>query len=411
MLLKTNNYLFWHFQCLKLCAFFGALFFSIQCFTFINSFNSSKIDHFTSQNDFFHYYYSAKHYLNGENPYCASFECDQEGVINTATNPPFLIAVSSWIGYFSQNTGWVIWTLFLTFCSIYSTFLLLKQYSLNLKFGFLLLLWPPVLLSIYYSQVSIVVTLLIVSALPLITSHRNRMAGIAIGFAAALKFYTVPLILFLLFVKKLSGGYAVATVVLLTLSAELIADLSHFDWMRCATPVIKEWAISSAFNQSLFGIVKNFILINYPNVFNNNSIDEIFNLQSIGSAVLISVIIIYIGFRIREDKNSFSWGYGISLIPILAFAPVSWPHYYSLFLLPILGGLAKLHCPRLRLWYVINLFFYAPFYPVYPVALIFGDGVKVPAINFLPYAPTLIFYSILSALFLTSSFQHNKIKV
>ena len=158
--------------------------------------------------DFNHYYVAALSLRMGSNPYVTRFDALgrslglELSIFDIGNQPPTLLFCFEPLTRLSPYAAYWIWVGISLMSFVVALCALLRETSLDsrqaLLFGALLFLYPPVYEHFYFSNMQIVITLLIVIAICCMGSGADRWAGLPLALATALKVYPAFLAIYLI---------------------------------------------------------------------------------------------------------------------------------------------------------------------------------------------------------------------
>lgn len=299
--------------------------------------------------DFIAGYLTAKEILNGGNPYtpiprlAEKWLSVESGIpLDHPTPHPILASVIhipfSFVSYPIAATLWVILEIIL----LISSLLLICQYlNLGLRIGERLLIlacligWAPVTDELIAGQLNTILLLLLFGAWTAMRKEKFLICGALLGITISLKLTGWPIVLYLLFRRRLKAAVTAGLVVLLShLAVILTLGLGVLrEYYQSAGPAVALiYRIHDAnystwtWGKRCFGdFGYHFIahpLISAPGL-------ERFLTFSVPIAVLIGGL--WMALKARELDTSF----GILVIVGILISPVAWSHYLVLALIPI----------------------------------------------------------------------------
>jgi hypothetical protein len=299
-------------------------------------------------------YLMAKAILSGINPYQPLNELIRLFVGNfpyfphQAPYPPFVAILSIPLSWFSLKGAIITWFIFEIICVAAIAFMLTilwkgqPDWKWSIILFFILLAWYPVMNDLYYGQLSILLTVLLLAALLTYVKGHKVQAGVLIGISISIKLITWPLIIY--FILKKDWRTVIATC-LTTLGLNLVTlfvvGINPFlDYLKVTTQVTSFWRLFwsntslLSFGYRLFEGTKKTV------VYDTFEAPPLINLPGIAPFVSISLVVgflllgLILALRTKEIETSFA----ILLFVIVLISPVSWDHYFvmitiSLFIL------------------------------------------------------------------------------
>ena len=322
-------------------------------------------------------YLMGKALINGVNPYLASSELVLKfiGVLpyypHPAPYPPFLALLSIPLALINVNKLVTVWFIielaFLATIACMLTILWKGRIDwIRAVFLILILLaWDSVVSDLYWGQLSILITALLLAALLALKNNHKTLAGVIIGFTLAIKLITWPLVIFLLLKKDWRTTISSCLTALgLNLVALCVIGVGPFMdyYLRVSAQVIKVWH-GYILNFSLWSIgYRLFEGMRSPIMWDIFRVPPIINLQWASPLISIGIVLGFLLFgliwaiRSIELETAFS----ILVCVIIAISPVSWDHYYVMIIIGItviLHNLVKLSFPPWRtLIFIITSF-------------------------------------------------------
>ena len=322
-------------------------------------------------------YLMGKALINGVNPYLTSSELVLKfiGVLpyypHPAPYPPFVILLSIPLALINVNKFVTVWFIIeLAFlAAIVSMLTILWKGRLDwiraVFLFFILLAWDSVVSDLFWGQLSILITALLLAALLALKNNHKYLAGVIIGFTLAIKLITWPLVVYLLLKKDWRTAISSCLTALgLNLVALCVVGIGPFMdyYLRVSTQVIKVWH-GYMVNFSLWSIgYRLFEGMGSPIMKDLFRVPPIINLPWVSPLVSIGLVVGFLLFglvcaiRSIELETAFS----ILVCVIIVISPVSWDHYYVMIIIGVtvmLHNLIKLSFPPWRtLIFIITSF-------------------------------------------------------
>ncbi len=291
-------------------------------------------------NDFSHYYLGGIILSEGLNPYtehlqshCERFGFPYDDTIPYAAHPPMILRLFSALTVFSPATAYTIWLVIQTVCFV--AFVELTRRILDVRWNDLSWLGLIALFTnsvcahtlFHYSQIQLVVGVLILGAYRLHQSRYGKSACALIALAACFKIFPAMLLPWFVFAGTYSKRQWFDRIVIVT--GVIMAAIqmtgpelwSNFlsEGLPSLTEKAEKWCNFSVQNLVLF-------------IGNGTSL-QLFNSHAAKLASIVVAIGAYaLAYRTRSStQTSFS----IVLSAMVVGGVIAWSHYYTLLLLPI----------------------------------------------------------------------------
>ncbi|MBN8548306.1 MAG: DUF2029 domain-containing protein [Deltaproteobacteria bacterium] len=324
--------------------------------------------------DFNHYYLSAMYAVNGEMPY-ATVDAPLTGagwerLLERPTNPPALLMISSWMGVLSPEAAWLVWnSLMFVFCAAVF-WIMIREVGADWGRLTRILLAAmyfsalPVFHSIWFGQITPFIVFLIVLGWSYWRRGEKSTAALLWGLSIPLKFYTWPLLLFLIALREYKSagiafisGVLLAVLPLFTLGWDIYGQFYQF-----ALPVIEGSTKTLPNNISIggwFDVLASLLQVELPFIL-------------VSYVIPFSVIVALVFFVRRKptqtDAVSFDFCFFAVALGAFFCAPVAWDHYV-LIALPVLlflygksgSGVCGLR-GLVASWLLLCLYFPFPWY-------------------------------------------------
>jgi Glycosyltransferase family 87 len=301
-----------------------------------------------TSNDFAHYYATAWLARNGFDIYRTDFnstplatELAFHPAIPRATNPPALVVLTIPLALLRPTPAWLT-LLCLIFLSGLGCLLVMHgvlwQHWKSHERGFAILLfiaasWLPG--ALYYSQIQPFILLLVLSGWSLLRKTTSFVGGFLWGIAAAIKLYTWPLLLFLLFRgqwRPIAGGLlGVATGLCLPLA--VLGPRVYSDFLKHAPGILDLWSAESAFNISLGGTINTMSVLLFH--FQPFSLPLLRRL--LGTALPALSMILLAAMLATKTPARAKFDIGTAILASLSFlcGAVAWPNYLLVTAFPL----------------------------------------------------------------------------
>lgn len=296
--------------------------------------------------DFNHYWISARLFLEGKNPYSVSFSelslpcCFRvDPIIPGATNPPFLLLFTSFLGSFEPYTAYYLWEGMLLVFAVLAMGIIYKlvgsSWSMRaalLSFG-MYIASLPLVSNFWYGQFQLVLLLIVVVGWWAYRSGNTYIAAALWGLTVSLKLFTWPLMFLFIAERQWRAVLVGITVTLVGFTLPVFVggiDL-YLAFYENGFPIIKSFVDTVGFNYSLNGLVL--------------QLNEFFKIESGAASLILSVVRYLISPAIllifthkafgrlhsRAAKDLF-----IALLIFLSvlLSPVAWPHYLIFLVIP-----------------------------------------------------------------------------
>jgi hypothetical protein len=196
----------------------------------------------------------------------------------------------------------------------------------------LCLVWGPAVIALSFGQIDFVVLLALVLALPLLRTHHDRWAGIALGCGAMIKLMPILLLIYLALIgRRRAAGAGLVTLIILALGTAAIVG-PQTAW--AALPQILQVSVDHASlsqNEALVGPVTYALTAVAPSLAGAIRIVEYLLLAAL--AVSIGVILWWLTHSSRSSvdrvaNTAIFPPYAIALCGIMLVSPLAWEHHY-----------------------------------------------------------------------------------
>lgn len=311
-------------------------------------------------NDFAHFFLTARLTMDGVNPYRAALEpiyseygfTPKRVVIASATNPPGLVSLTLFLPWMNPKTGYLIWSTLQFLSVMVALKLILRLYPVVSRPAEVAILIAvttishPMFQLIRFGQAQGILLLLLVAGLALIKKAERRPAQLAgaflWGLAAGIKIFPLPL----LYVaaryggRRAAAGFALGVLVPQIPFVWLAGPQAFFDFFSHALPYIQRSAILYLGNVSIPpSVVFSCVVLSV----NPYLLMDIFRIASGAAALAFAGVILHDAGRPRGIDRSFA----VVLLGILLFSPTAWTNYLILAFPPIayLACLSRANLP------------------------------------------------------------------
>lgn len=308
------------------------------------------------RNDFAHYYLSARALLDGVNPYTATlaelcegcgFEFDPR--ITAGTNPPALTLLVSGVAWLPPWPAYVLWTTLQTTCLAGLLAALMRQTSRTPGETWQWLLAGVVLCTtavwshFHYSQVQLLVAMLIATACSLKAMGRGSAAAGAITVAAALKVFPAALLPW--FVLSGPGGWhgvrrraLVAAGVGLAIFV-LTGPLSWYYFLTHGIATIQQSVVGSTSNYSLQSVATMVIGAALGRPLPEEMLQRVLLVSRVLACCGLAAGYLAIWLGRLDDRRAIT----LLTIAMILASPVCWSHYFVLLIPPVWLACADVH--------------------------------------------------------------------
>lgn len=301
-----------------------------------------------SRNDFAHYYLSARVLLAGEDPYTASLEpfCERFGFefdprIVTGTNPPPLTLLLAGVAWLPPAPAYAVWAMLQLTCLAGLLGALVRRAS---RGGFHAWRWVAIGLvlnstavwsNLHYSQVQLLVAMLIAAAYFDKRQGRPLQAVAAVAVAAGLKIYPAALLPWFV-LSGAGGGREVArrTLVAAAVGLSILVVTGPGEWRSFATNGL------ATVQNSVHGSTSNYSIQSAAMIVTGAVVGrplpgavmfEVAALSRVAAAGTLALAYLLV-WRLRLPPRR---AIGLLCVAMIAASPVCWSHYLTLLILPV----------------------------------------------------------------------------
>ena len=294
--------------------------------------------HWYLDNDFAHYYLTAKLVRNGMNPYLVQLSplYAENGFTPTrdvpqAGAPPALAAVMAPLAGFSPFVAFGMWSLIQLAALVLGVLVLLKERGPLGSWDrtALLLAGAVAPLGVFahlrYGQVQALIFFLIAVGVVLVQREdqwSSRIGALLWGMASSLKLFTVPLV-FVAWRYRGKGGvvwFALGFVLLWVPVAVLCGPESITTFLGTTLPYIRDLSVAFNGNCSLAGA-----LTYTQRIFAGSDVVSVASLQVACMALIVPLVLIE-----RREKPDIMASTMIMVTASCLLSPTTWPHYFPL---------------------------------------------------------------------------------
>lgn len=296
------------------------------------------------QSDILQEYLMAKAMVTGLNPYLQMDKLAQIFNINyplfnhPSPYPPFIAILFIPFSIFSPQQVSIIWFIIELICLIAISGMLTVLWKGKINWiwtifiTFILLAWFPVMVDLFFGQLTILLTTLVLAALILWRRDKKILAGVVIGLSVAIKMFTWPLIIFLALKKDwrtfFSAGITVFGINLVALVVMGIGPIA--DYYLHVTTLITNIYLPFLKNYSLWSIGYRLFEGTRPIGGDFISAPPLIYLPKIAPLVSAGIaaafLILGLSWALRSKDKEIA--YSIMLCVSVAVSPISWDHYY-----------------------------------------------------------------------------------
>jgi hypothetical protein len=197
----------------------------------------------------------------------------------------------------------------------------------------LLLLCSPVLVTLFYGQLTLVLLLLLTGTWIAHRSKRPITAGILLGLAAAIKLFPAFLLVFFV-LRRQWKTVAAAMVSLLVVTALTAAVLGVDTYWTYARDVVPRVALfrSGWNNVSLPGL---WTKLFDPGITRIEPVWESMLMAQTGTWLSCCLVVIVLGWITLRDDQDDDRAFALTVTAMLLVSPITWDHYATLLLLPL----------------------------------------------------------------------------
>lgn len=299
------------------------------------------------RNDFAHYYLSAQALLDGVDPYTTSLEpyCRQLGFeydprITAGTNPPPLMGLVALVAWMPPAAAYAAWTMLQACCLVGLLALLFRHSALcgaawNWLAVGVVLNSTAVWSHFHYSQVQLLLAMLIAAAYFAKQQGRGMVAVALVSIAAGLKLYPAALLPW--FVLSGEGGWRGAARRGLVAAAVGLAmlGLGGFDaWHSFLTNALGTIGNSVSFSTSNYSLQSAAAML--AGAVGGRPLSAEVLAQAGGVGKLLGALLIAGGYAvIWRRRLPDGRAIGLLTAAMILASPVCWSHYLVLMILPV----------------------------------------------------------------------------
>ena len=260
------------------------------------------------------------------------------GILAANLNPPIFNLLLSPLAHFNYATSFLVFSLISTLCAIYSLYLInrvLHQPSdplwLFLSLAFFAFL--PTFQNFVGGQVSLILSALLLTAWSQGRKQHDRIAGIALGAALAIKYFTGLFVITLLLGKRWRFlGSMLCTFIVLNLIAWLVLG-SEAHWHYLHTLQAIYW-FGNNWNASLLGWL---MRLNYPTTQHTLAQSDLLLKIGLTAFALCGSALLTVCCSSHKQQDHTKWDLAVAMtiVLMLLLSPLSWTYYFTLLMLPL----------------------------------------------------------------------------
>ena len=316
----------------------------------------------TAPTDFMQDYIAAKQVLAGKSVYPYDFMAIFKSILSrngikldqskfsvfVNAHPPFMSILLLPLGLLSFRNAIFLWSI-VTICSmLLIIFILIKTEGIPLLYlpliSICVFAWTPFQTNLYYGQVSILITLFVITGWYFLKKGKEEMSGIFIALATMLKFYPGLLIVYFIINKRYKAFfYSIIGISLILVLTFVVNkhDFIYFYFNRILFDV--NYHIPSISNLSI-GEFFNNLFLSVKTYYNNGTFIVSVNpfYRNIFLYSSEALLLLYLVVSIRKYDYNNELGFSIFIILSLILSPICWDHYLTLLLLPLIVLIKKL---------------------------------------------------------------------
>jgi glycosyl transferase family 87 len=200
----------------------------------------------------------------------------------------------------------------------------------------------PVLEHLYYGQLGLFLSVILLGAWACERNGRPRAAGMLIGLATAIKIFPVFLLAFFAWRRRRDvvvaglASVALATVV----TACILGKQAYIDYFLVVLPRVSWFRVGWG-NASILGFFSRLFdpLLDHPDNmwWKTRALVQSKDMLALGYAdTVIALVVSFAWFTARlEDRKERDLGFGLAMICMVLLSPVAWEHYMVLIILPL----------------------------------------------------------------------------
>lgn len=260
--------------------------------------------------------------------------------IHPNLNPPFQTLLTSPLGLLSYDTAFWTWSLLSLALGLLSIYLIYDAYRHELhnshvfELSIIFLLFFPTILSIISGQFSIILFFLITLSWMSARSGKDRLAGIALGFAFSLKIFSGLFIPVFIVQRrwKLLKWYLGTFFLCNFLAVYAIGLNDHFEYLRTISSIT--W-YSASWNASLMGF--------FTRIFGGSVGVPLINSPTIGLFLtlvvsILAVVLLLWSAKLGDNDNKYDFDlvFSITIISMLLVSPLGWIYYFIVLIIPLI---------------------------------------------------------------------------
>ena len=301
----------------------------------------------TYKTDFTAFYASLQFLLQGKDIY-TPVPSDAFGLIHTQhtggqtphpnLNPPFFTLLLSPLGWLSHQAAFWIWSLLSLVCGVIGTVLIQRtsgkqdtDYTLIMLI--LLLAYFPTFNNILIGQTALLVFMLVAGGWVAARQGRERLSGVLLGLAFAIKLFLGLFIVYFLLQRR----WRLATWFLITVAASWLLGLAalgleSYEHYRQALAAVT-WQ-SYTGNASAYGF--------FSRIFGGSYSIPLIDAPVLGkvlSYLLTAILLVLLAWLLRPGQRIATTvradlGFSFTLVAALLISPLGWMYYFPLLLVP-----------------------------------------------------------------------------
>ncbi len=313
-----------------------------------------------NQLDFGSYYESAYAMRIHIDPYTSDLTAlgnrlgvETGSLIHSAYTPPFLLFFQIFT-FLPPTLAYWIWTTLNLSLLLIAVYLLVKNRpGISPRIGLLLaamtFTFEPVQFNFYWGQTQVIVLFLLVLAMRAMEVRRDGLAGLALATAGLLRAYPLLLLFYLL----VRGKRRVFVSAIAGVLGGIVITLVAFGFSRCISfRNGAAWATQMDVTR-FAGIdmsVGAFTTRVFWKLFGGNLSPQLSLVRFLVTSVL-TLLMVYTAVRLTPgpDQEDRDWrAFSLWIVTAIIVAPISWPHYEVLLLIPFVQIAAAANLGRAR---------------------------------------------------------------
>lgn len=256
-------------------------------------------------------------------------------------HPPFNVVMILPLAFLSFQKAFTLWGLFAIAGFYASIWIVMAELKISLRFDYkfliagLALSWYPLQAQVALGQLSIVISLCLISSWVLLRRGKEGRAGLLIGLACLIKLFPSLILALMLFQKRWRAFlFALCTLFAgLFVTFLLVEPADILKYVTKIAPADARLYATYPLNLSLFGV--------WNRLFTDNGwYFPIIKASGLTSMLVWGFVVLILSLLYRQIRtagktvNSFDQSYILAILAMILVSPISWQHMLLILVLP-----------------------------------------------------------------------------